>query len=323
MEYRDVILKLEENQTKEFLSSFDLKLEEDVDYTINCFDNNKIIGTISTSANIIKCMAVDKNYQGESISLGLISRATQYLYSQNFNNAFVFTKPENKDIFSSMGFKEIITTSNTCVMELHSNITTELEKLKTQYNLCGNYACIVVNCNPMTKGHLYLIRECAKENEKVIVFVVKEDKSYFKFEDRYNIVYEECKIFENVVVLPSTDYIISSKTLPTYFLKDEVDIDNEGMEIDLKIFAKYFIPIFNIDVRYVGSEPFNVFTNNYNIAMKRLLPNVKEIERVKDSDIYISATRVRELIESKDLDTIKEIVPKSTYELITEKYVKN
>ncbi len=323
MEYRDVILKSEKALTEEFLKTFNLKLEQDVEYTINCFDGDKLVGTISTSANIIKCMAVDPSYQGENIALGLVSKATQYLYSKNQANAFVFTKPENKSIFSSMGFKEIITTTNTCVMELHSDITVELEKLKKQHNLNGSYAAIVVNCNPMTNGHLYLISECAKENKQVLVFVVMEDKSYFKYQDRFAVVKAECVQFENVTVLPSTEYIISSKTLPTYFLKDDVDIDNEGMEIDLKIFAKYFIPIFNIDVRYVGTEPFNVFTENYNQAMKRLLPNVKEIERVKDNSLYISATNVRELIQNKDLAAIKAIVPESTYQLIIEKYLQN
>lgn len=316
MEYRDVILKSEREKTKEFLRGFDLKLEDNVSHTINCFDNDKVIGTISCSDNIIKCMAVDSAYQGENISLSLVSKMVQYLYGEGHSGVFVYTKPENKSIFQSIGFKEIVTTNNTCVMELHTSIEVELEKLKSQYKLDKDYAAIVVNCNPMTNGHLYLIEKCAMENDNVIVFVVEEDKSYFKFEDRFAIVSKECERFSNVIVVPSTKYIISSATLPTYFLKDDVDVDDESMEIDLLIFKKYFIPTFNINIRYVGTEPFNVFTDNYNVMMKRILPNVKEIVRVQDGVDFISATRVRKCIEEKRVDEIKKMVPEETFKLI-------
>ncbi len=321
MDYREVILESEKLQTIEFLTKFNLKLEDDVSYTINCFDNNQIVGTISCSSNIIKCMAVDSSYQGESIALSLVSKIVQYLYSQNYSCAFVFTKPKNKDIFISMGFKEIVTTSNTVLLELHSDITEELLKIKNEHNLNKLYAAIVVNCNPMTNGHLYLIEKCATENDNVIVFVVCEDKSYFEFEDRFAIVKKECEKFSNVCVVSSTQYLISSKTLPTYFYKDDVDSDLEGMQIDLQIFKKYFLPIFNIKVRYVGEEPYNTFTKNYNETMKMILPNVVEIERIKSNDLYISATHVRKLIASRSIEELKKIVPQSTFELIMDKYI--
>lgn len=62
-----------------------------------------------------------------------------------------------------------------------------------QYNLykqAGDVksGAIVMNCNPFTKGHRYLIEQALKTVEYLYIFVVEEDKSYFKFQDRLKMV---------------------------------------------------------------------------------------------------------------------------------------
>lgn len=318
MKIVEVMLNSEKDKTEEFLSRFDLKYEKDIVYTLNCIENDKIIGTISCSKNVIKCMAVDESYQGLNIAANLISRIIQYIYYLGTDSIFVYTKPENKDIFLSMGFSEIISTENTCLLEMYSDINIILSDIKEKYHLNEeSYAAIVMNCNPMTNGHLYLIERCSNENKNVIVFVVEEDKSYFKFNERFEIVTKECERFSNVVVIPATQYIISGATFPTYFYKDEVDVDNESMMIDLGIFKKYFMPLFNITKRYVGTEPYDKLTNNYNIKMKEILKDLVVIERKKINDKYISASYVRKLIKEEKLEELKKLVPPSTYELIS------
>ena len=47
-----------------------------------------------------------------------------------------------------------------------------------------NVGAIVMNCNPFTLGHLYLIEYAAKEVDKLFIFVVEEDASFFSFDDR-------------------------------------------------------------------------------------------------------------------------------------------
>ncbi len=317
MKIVDVILKSEKEETKKYLSKFGLKYERDIIHTLNCVDNGQIVGTISCSSNVIKCMAVDSNYQGENIAGSLISKIIQYIYHLGTDSIFVYTKPENKEIFLSMGFNEIISTSNTTLLEMYSDINLILSDLKDKYQLnASNYAAIVMNCNPMTNGHLYLIEKCREENENVIIFVVEEDKSYFKFEERYKIVKTECERFDNVVVVPATQYIISGATFPTYFYKDDVDTDMESIELDLAIFKKYFMPYFNISKRYVGSEPFDKLTSKYNEQMKKQFDCLVEIERAKNNDQYISASHVRRLIEENNYEKLKDIVPSATYELV-------
>ncbi len=316
MIFSEVMLEEEIAATKSFLAKFDLSYEKDIIYTLNCVDDNKIIGTISCSSNVIKCMAVDASYQGLNLASSLISKMIQHMYKEGNDSIFVYTKPSNKDIFISLGFSEIVSTTNTVLLEMYSDINAVLKSIKQEYQLNkSSYASIVVNCNPMTNGHLYLIEKCSMENENVIVFVVQEDKSYFKFSDRFAIVKKECEKFANVTVVPSTRYIISSATFPTYFYKDDVDTDIESIEVDLLVFKTYFMKYFNITRRYVGTEPYDKLTSSYNQAMKNSLELV-EIERKKLDEDYISASKVRKLIEEGKFEQIKRIVPTSTYESI-------
>lgn len=76
-----------------------------------------------------------------------------------------------------------------------------------------------MNCNPFTLGHRYLIEEACSQVDILYVFVVEEDKSYFKFEDRIEMVRQGTKDLKQVQVLPSGKYIISKETFAQYFKK--------------------------------------------------------------------------------------------------------
>ena len=64
---------------------------------------------------------------------------------------------------------------------------------------CG---AIVMNCNPFTKGHRYLIEQAAGQVDLLYIFVVEEDKSTFKFEDRIEMVRRGTVDLDKVKVLP-------------------------------------------------------------------------------------------------------------------------
>lgn len=184
---------------------------------------------------------------------------------------------------------------------------------------------IVMNCNPFTKGHRYLIEYAAAKVKTLFIFVVEENKSFFTFEDRFAMVKEGTKDLENVVVVPSGAFIISAMTFPEYFLKDYVREKNFDVSLDVEIFAKYIAPSLKITTRFVGEEPFDPVTENYNETMKRILPRygmtLTEIPRLKrgDSEV-INATQVRKLLENGELERILDYVPKTTYEIICKKY---
>lgn len=146
-----------------------------------------------------------------------------------------------------------------------------LKRKKIKFNKVG---AIVMNCNPFTKGHYYLIETAAKSVEKLWVFVVEEDKSLFPFEDRIRLVREGTKRLNNVYVVPSGQYILSQNTFKEYFTKD--DVSGQQNVIDpseaLRLFGEFIVPALGIDERFVGEEPLDYVTSVYNTYMQELLP---------------------------------------------------
>lgn len=194
---------------------------------------------------------------------------------------------------------------------------------KYKKDLKNNIGSIVMNCNPFTNGHLYLIKQAAAKVDFLYVFVVQEDKSFFSFNDRMKMVKEGTENISNVSVIPSGKYIISTDTMPGYFEKEMnpnliLDASN-----DILTFAKYIAPFFNIAVRFIGEEPLDKVTAQYNMAMKYILPQygikVDEIQRVTlDDGMIISASEVRKAIKNKDYGLLKKLLPESSY-----LYIKN
>lgn len=177
-----------------------------------------------------------------------------------------------------------------------------------------------MNCNPFTLGHKYIVETAAKENKNVIIFVVEEDKSAFPFKNRFELIKEGVKEFENVTVIPGGEYIISSATFPNYFLRKDDNVLKEYTKIDGNVFGKYFCKELNIVRRYVGTEPYCKVTNTYNETLKEVLPKygveVKLIERKETGDEAISASRVRALLKEGKLEEVRELVPATTFEFL-------
>lgn len=183
----------------------------------------------------------------------------------------------------------------------------------------GKTGAIVMNCNPFTLGHRYLIETAAGQVDRLYVFVVEEDKSFFPFEDRYKLVKEGTLDLENVSVIPSGNYIISSQTLAGYFEKDSIGDIHLDATADLELFVQ-IASMLNITVRFAGEEPIDAFTRQYNENMKMTLNaygvQFVEIKRKEEQGEPISASKVRELLKQKRYKDIQKIVPPITYEYL-------
>lgn len=181
----------------------------------------------------------------------------------------------------------------------------------------GSIGAIVMNCNPFTLGHQYLIEKAYSEVDFLYIFVVEEDKSYFKFEDRLTLVKEGTKHLESVKVIPSGKFIASAETFPEYFDKDSLITATINPSMDIEIFAQYIAPTLNINVCFGGTEPLCLITHQYNEFMKHIFPryNIKVIicDRKEHNGTAISASKVRALLQDKNFDEIKKIVPETTY----------
>lgn len=181
---------------------------------------------------------------------------------------------------------------------------------------------IVMNCNPFTYGHKYLIETASRLVNILYIFVVEEDKSVFPFAKRMRMVKDGTKEFSNVIVLPSGKFMISSVTFPGYFTKGENGAKYYDSFLDLKIFAHYIAPKLGISLRFVGEEPFDEVTAQYNRDMKIILEeqniDVIEIPRKQLNGETISATKVRKLLENGEKDSLCEYIPQSTLNVLNE-----
>ncbi len=312
---KEVLLPSEQEAIKQFLESANLEYENDIDYSIAMYDNEKVIGTASLSNNVMKCFLVDKNYSGQNLSGQLFNHLVNVLQQRGRSHFFVFTTPSNQKIFQSFNMHKIVETMNTVLLEGGDDITTVLSNLKEQYKISDNKkACVIINANPMTNGHLFLIETAASENEEVLVFVVSEDLSSFPFNDRFAIIKEATKHLKNVTILPTLSYLVSQITFPKYFLQEDQLIQDEQTLVDVLVYKEYYAKIFHIHLRYLGEEPYSPNTNKYNKVLKQYLNhNVKIIPRKEFNSQAISASHIRRLIKNNEIDAIKDYVPDATY----------
>lgn len=314
--------RAEREEVETFLEGFDLILDHDVDYTIVIRDGASIVATCSKAKNVLKCFAVIEKLQGEGIASILISTLLDKLFSQGICHSFIFTKPSRAHIFSALNFKMIHSNVDVALLENGIyDIDKALEKMKKDYTIGDEEkAALVMNCNPFTLGHKYLIEEASETNKEVLVFIVEEDQSLFPFKIRYELVCKGISHLKNVKVVPSGEYIISSATFPSYFLKEEGERLRAYVELDASIFGKYFCKRFNITKRYVGEEPYCQVTEAYNQALKKVLPGygveLHQVERKAFGGVAISASRVRNLIREGDLHDLNNLLPEVTLEFL-------
>lgn len=196
-----------------------------------------------------------------------------------------------------------------------------LDQFRKSEMRCG---AIVMNCNPLTKGHLFLIESAASQVDWLFIFVVEEDKSFFRFADRIDLVKRGTTHIPNVTVLPSGRFVLSAETFPGYFYKDNNTDINVDPSTDVIIFGRYIAPKLDISIRFVGEEPLDPVTAVYNRHMKEILPRygieVREIRRKESDGSPISASRVRKLLKERAFDEIRKIVPDVTYQYLEKNY---
>lgn len=304
-----------------FLDSVNLSFDSEIDSCYVIKEQDSIIACGCLKDNILKMIAVDNSKQSSDLASKIISVLIEECQSKGYKQYFVFTKLQYIDYFYNFGFKKLVSYDNIVLMELGINTFNDfISNIKLKMDNDSIYDCIVMNCNPITKGHLYLIENAYKNNENLIIFLVETDKSEFSFETRYDLVKKACKHLDKLLIIPSGSYIISSLTFPTYFLK-ELSLKAEYYaSIDILLFSKIMSEL-NLRYRYVGNEPIDKATNMYNLKMKEILNDkLIMIDRLTYNDEIISASYVRKLLKEKRFDLMKEMLPKTTYDYLRNYY---
>lgn len=324
MFFSDEINKNNSREIKEiteFLNQFGVSFDYP-DKTFVIRDKGNIIATGSAEGDILKYFFACKKYTGQGLMGIIYNSLLSHVFDSGYDSYFVFTTPKNKIIFESLGLKEVSSTDKVTLFEGgfydYNRWVKKTKKILGKRK--GSRGSIIMNCNPMTLGHRYLIDRASEEVDELIIFVVEEDKSIFPLEDRFNIMKNNLEKEKNVILLKGGPYIISQATFPTYFLKKKDEMLEVYTELDGKIFGTKIAKDLEIDIRFLGSEPKDPVTLAYNNSLEKILEkeNIKVniIERKKLDDKIISASLVRKLLKDGDIEEAYKYLPESTIEYL-------
>ncbi len=332
-----------------FLKRNGLRIDDMNYYAAVLDDDGEMIAGGGLKDDVIKCVAVDNAHKGEAIANTLVSHLISHANQEGYGCIKLFTKPKNRQLFESLSFRLLAEAPEAILMETGiggiSNTVEALKKIKEESEKYKEYnkeckedskecrentsylttspphhltttmqptGCIVMNCNPFTLGHRYLIEQAAKQVERLYVMVVREDCSLFAYTERKAMVEQGVADIENVSVIDGSDYAISRATFPTYFLKRLDDAADTQMLLDLDLFRRHIAPALGATVRFVGTEPTDQLTRRYNQLMHEALKDVHEINRLEKDGNAVSASRVRKAMEEGDMNTIRQLVPPTT-----------
>lgn len=334
-----------------FLKRNGLRFDDMHYYAAITDDDGEMIAGGGLKGNVIKCVAVDDAHKGEAIANTLISHLIAHANEEGHSNVMLFTKPKNRQLFESLSFRLLAEAPEAVLMETGiggiNNTVEALKKIKEEGEVCkeNNQECkkeektnlnittpqhlnpstpqpltattplrgvVVMNCNPFTLGHRYLIEQAAKQVERLFVMVVREDCSLFAYAERKAMVEQGVAHLKNVTVIDGSEYAISQATFPTYFLKRLDDAADTQMLLDLDLFRRHIAPALGATVRFVGTEPTDRLTRRYNQLMHEVLADVRETARLEKKGNAVSASRVRKAMEQGDMSTIGQLVPPTT-----------
>ena len=314
---------------------------DDVDYYVVLVDesSDEIVAGGGLKGGVIKCVAVADGHKGEAVANQIVSHLIAKANAAGHQCVKLFTKPQNRPLFESLSFRFLAEAPEAILMETGvggiAKYSEELRAKSEEYNcylLAGrnsvevdstklsvdtvkwSVGVIVMNCNPFTLGHRYLIERSSELVERLYVVVVREDCSMFSYSERKAMVSQGVKDLGNVVVVDGSDYAVSATTFPTYFLKRISDATDTQILLDLDIYLRHIAPALGANVRFVGSEPTDPLTRRYNELMRQQLgdDHVCEIPRMEKCGSVVSASRVRRAIEANSLWQAIKLVPSST-----------
>ncbi|MBR0186137.1 MAG: [Synergistaceae bacterium] len=316
-------------QVERLLLAEGIRRDKNLDYTCALYDDDyNIVATGSCFGNTLRCMAVSHEHQGEGLMNEVVSHLVQYEYGRGINHLFLYTKCNSAKFFGDLGFYEIVRIADQVVfMENRrtgfSDYLSDLAKSKREGK---NVAALVLNANPFTLGHQYLVEKASAENDVLHVFIVSEDASLVPFDVRKRLVIAGTSHLHNLVYHDTGPYIISSATFPSYFQKDDEAVIESHANLDLEVFVK-IAGALGINARYVGEEPKSLVTGIYNRIMSEKLPEhgirCVIVPRKTEGGEVISASNVRQAVKENRLEDIRGLVPESTYDFFASPEAEN
>lgn len=315
------------HQIEMFLQTNGLRYD-DVDYYAAIVDesSDEMIAGGGLKGSVIKCVAVAEGHKGEAVANVIVSHLIAKANAEGCQCVKLYTKPNNRQLFESLSFRLIAESPNAILMETgvggiekySEELRVKSEELKNDESVVSNarkpIGVIVMNANPFTLGHRFLVEQSSELVERLYVVVVREDCSMFSYNERKAMVSQGVRDIGNVVVVDGSDYAVSAATFPTYFLKQLSDATDTQIILDLDLYRRRIAPALGATIRFFGSEPTDPLTRRYNELMHQQLgeEHVHEIQRKQQEGSAISASRVRKAMMEGWLWDAIQLVPPTT-----------
>ncbi|EHI75116.1 [citrate [pro-3S]-lyase] ligase [Streptococcus criceti] len=296
-----------------------IRRDDNLDYTCAIFDEDlNVIATGSCFGNTLRCLGVRQDYQGEGLLNKIVSHLVNLQFERGNSHIFLYTKPCTAKYFTDLGFYEIVRLPKkiSFMENKKSGFQTYLSKLAKNPWTGPRTAALVLNANPFTLGHQYLIEQAAAENDWLHLFIVSEDSSLVPFSIRKQLVQAGTAHLKNIIYHDTGDYIISRSTFPSYFLRDKEQVIESQARIDLTIFIQIAKEL-DISRRYVGEEPTSLVTSLYNQIMQEDLPKAGidciTLPRKETAEgQVISASTARQAIKEGNWKLLERLLPQSS-----------
>lgn len=307
---------------RELLEAAGLRPDDQVDYTVGIYDGTTLIATGSTYQNIMKLIAVTDQAKHQNLLATITAALWERLVATGYEQAYVYTKPCTATYFKALGFKPLVQTAHVALLERgYPDLAAYQDKLRQAKRPSQHAGAIVMNANPFTNGHRYLVQTALKTCDLVYVFVVSEDRSQFDTATRLAMVRQGLADEPRAIVVPTDHYLVSAATFPAYFLKDQADLKvaAEQAQLDAELFLTKIRPVLDIQQRFVGEEPMSAVTALYNQQMAATFGDqlpLTVIPRLQVGTQVISATTVRQALANSDWQQLATLVPPTTIQII-------
>jgi len=310
------------DEARSLLEGLGLRLDGAVDATFGLRRNGRLVATASCGGDVIKCLAVEPSCRGEGLAARVVTAVIDRMAERGIHHQFVYTTGTTAETLAELGFTEVACVGAEVVL-LEGGMGSVLDwtkSLRERRHGGDRAACVVVNGNPLTLGHLHVLRTALEGEGALHVLVVSTDRSLFPADVRRAIVEAATADWPSTAVHDAGEYLVSMATFPSYFTRDE-DVAWLQARLDVAVFCRHAVPALGITARYVGEEPYCPVTERYNRAMAEGLPAAgvafHVIPRKADGGEPISASRVRRILhEGGDVDAVRHLVPDATYEFL-------
>ena len=293
-------------------------------YTVGIYeeDGEELLATGSLVGSMLQMLAVDPDRQGEDLLAKLVTHLLREAFQQGICQVYLFTRYEKQAFFQGLGFSLVADVpGKAALLEWgQEGIQTYCRRLRAQVPPAeGSTGALVMNCNPFTLGHRYLIEQAANLCDRVVVLAVEEDLSLFPFEVRLSLLRQGTADLPKVTVIPGGRYVISSLTFPSYFTKAQ-ELAEVQAYLDAEVFRRHLVPALGIQYRFLGTEPLSPVTQLYNQVVTRTLEpagvSVRLIPRLEVEGEPVSASRVRALLGEGRMEAIRPLVPHCTWQYL-------